>query len=94
MEAITVDHREAGTIIHNYNWRRMSSRGKRWLRWSNLIFHSDYWTHQLLKLLISATIGFGLEKLCELVFDISDFVVFFPTPVLRSFEANHSQCYA
>lgn len=85
MEAITVDHGEVSTVLHNYNWRRMSSRRKRWLRWSNLIFRSDYWTHQLLKLFISATVGFGLEKLCELVFDIPDFVVFFPTAILLFF---------
>lgn len=51
MDAITIDHGEVGTVLQNYNWRRMAFRRKRWLRWSNLIFSSDYWTHQLLNCL-------------------------------------------
>lgn len=73
--AITIDKNEINAVLNNYNYRKLSAKRKRWVWWTNLFFHSNYWTHQIIKLLLGTAIGYGLEKLATLIFQSPDYLI-------------------
>jgi len=74
-QAITIPKNEISTVLSNYNYRRLATKRKRWIWWTNLLFQSDYWSHQIGKLLLGTAIAYGLAKLAALLFNTPDYLV-------------------